>query len=97
MHIRLEEAQNGIHKYVAVFPDGHKVRFGRRGYSDYTKHKDRDRMQHYLTRHQTRENWKISGARTPGFWSRWILWSEPSLSAAIRRTEKILKMKIVRY
>ena len=30
------------------------------------------------------ENWKISGIKTPGFWSRWLLWSKPSLSDAQR-------------
>lgn len=56
------------------------IKFGARGYSDYTMHKDPIRMQRYLIRHKSRENW--SDPMTPGFWSRWLLWSEPSLSNA---------------
>jgi hypothetical protein len=93
VHVR--RAVNGIHKFTAVFPDGSKVHFGRQGYSDYTKHKDRLRMERYLTRHRARENWTRSGAKTPGFWSRWLLWSSPSLNGARAKTEKVLGKKIV--
>jgi hypothetical protein len=93
VHVR--RAVNGIHKFTAVFPDGSKVHFGRQGYSDYTKHKDRLRMERYLTRHRARENWTRSGGKTPGFWSRWLLWSSPSLVGAKRKTEKVLGKKIV--
>jgi len=92
--IKLYKARNGTHKFMAVFPDGHVVRFGRIGYSDYTKHKDKARMEKYLARHRRRENWTRSGARTAGFWSRWLLWSEPSFNKALKRTEKVLGKKI---
>jgi len=92
--VKLYKARNGIHKFMAVFPDGAVVRFGRQGYSDYTKHKDPERMRRYIVRHQKRENWTKKGAKTAGFWSRWLLWSAPSLPAAIKKTEKVLGMKI---
>jgi hypothetical protein len=95
MSVTVQRAKNGIHKFTAVFPDGAKVHFGRQGYSDYTKHRDRERMQRYLTRHRRRENWTRSGAKTAGFWSRWLLWSSPSLTGAKLRTEKVLGKKIV--
>lgn len=95
MSVTVSKARNGIHKFTAVFPDGTKVNFGRQGYSDYTKHKDPVRMERYLTRHRRRENWTRSGAKTAGFWSRWILWSSPSLLGARRKTEKVLGKKIV--
>ena len=95
MSVRLRRATNGVHKFTAQFPDGPKVNFGRKGYSDFTIHKDKERMKRYLTRHRTRENWTRSGARTAGFWSRWLLWSEPSFQAALRRTQKVLGRKIV--
>lgn len=78
------------YKWRAEFPEGRVVRFGRRGYSDYTIHKDRERMMRYLVRHRRRENWTRAGRYTPGFWSRWLLWSEPSLQGAIRRTTRVL-------
>lgn len=95
MSVTVSRARNGIHKFTAVFPDGSKVNFGRQGYSDYTKHKDRERMERYLTRHRSRENWTRSGAKTAGFWSRWLLWSSPSLDGARHKTAKVLGKKIV--
>ena len=95
MSVRLHRATNGVHKFTVQFPDGPKVNFGRKGYSDYTIHKDRERMKRYLTRHRKRENWTRAGVRTAGFWSRWLLWSEPNFQAALRRTQKVLGRKIV--
>ena len=37
----------------------------------------------------TKEDWSESGIRTAGFWSRWLLWSEPSLERAKRRVSKL--------
>jgi hypothetical protein len=93
--VRLYRSPNAIHKFMAVFPDGKKVRFGRKGYSDYTIHGDAARMKRYLTRHRSRESWGRSGKYTAGFWSRWLLWSKPSLKAALTRTSKVLGKKIV--
>jgi hypothetical protein len=36
----------------------------------------------------TRENWSMSGVRTPGFWSRWLLWSHPDIGQAERMIRK---------
>lgn len=77
-------------KWRAEFPNGRHVDFGLRGFSDYTIHKDRARMERYLVRHRRRENWSPSGRYTAGFWSRWLLWSRPTLNAAKRATEKAL-------
>jgi hypothetical protein len=81
------------HKWTAVFPNGKSVRFGLRGYSDYTIHKDHARMLRYLTRHVKRENWSPSGRFKAGFWSRWLLWSKPNIQSAARETERILGRK----
>jgi hypothetical protein len=82
---------------AVVFQNGRKVKtvnFGAAGMSDYTIHRDPERMERYLTRHRAREDWSASGVLTPGFWSRWILWSEPSLPAAIRKTSQKFHLKI---
>ena len=50
--IFVRRSSDGVHKFVAVVPDGHRVRFGREGYSDYTLHKDPERMCRYLARHR---------------------------------------------
>lgn len=70
------------------------VDFGQRGYSDFTKHKDRMRMTRYLMRHRRmHENWTWSGRYSAGFWSRWLLWSKPSLSEALR----VVRQKLPGY
>lgn len=94
MSITLKRATNGVHKFMAVFPDGKTVRFGRKGYSDYTIHKNAERMRRYLTRHRKRENWGRSGRYSAGFWSRWLLWSKPSLKSAMAQTSKVLGRRI---
>lgn len=86
------EPRNSKYKYKAFFVQEHRtVRFGAQGYSDYTIHKDPERMRRYVQRHQRKENWTYSGRFKPGFWSRWLLWSVPQLKNAIRLTE--MKMK----
>lgn len=93
--VTIQRAKNGIHKFVATFENGRKVRFGRQGYSDYTIHGNKERMERYLVRHRKRENWTTAGKYTAGFWSRWLLWSEPSLKAALRRTGKVLGTRVM--
>lgn len=72
------------------------VHFGATGYSDYTIHKDPERMARYTQRHRARENWSKSGLYTAGFWSKWILWNKPSLAASIRDTAQRFGIRIVR-
>ena len=92
--VKVYKSRNGVHKFMAVFPDGSVVRFGLKGFSDYTIHKDKERMKRYIVRHTKRENWSRSGAKTAGFWSRWLLWSKPRFSAALKQTQKVLGKKI---
>jgi len=86
---------DGVHKFKALFPEGRTVHFGRKGCSDYTLHKDKARMKRYVIRHRRRENWGRSGQYTAGFWSRWLLWSRPSLRGAIARTQRVLGRRII--
>lgn len=72
------------------------IHFGASGMSDYTKHKNPERKQRYIIRHQKRENWTKSGITTAGFWSRWLLWGEPTLKDSIRVIERKFKVKIKR-
>jgi hypothetical protein len=70
------------------------VHFGATGYSDYTIHRDPERMERYVQRHRARENWTRSGIYTAGFWSRWILWNKPSFAASIRDTAQRFQIQI---
>lgn len=38
----------------------------------------------YQPTRSNKQNWTYSGWNTPGFWSRWLLWSAPTLSEAAR-------------
>ena len=103
-------AQSTGKKFVAEFESGKKVKFGEAGASDFTKHKDAERMSRYIVRHggrrprgdtnaqiqkdaltirtSSKEKWGSSGVRSKGFWSRWMLWSRPSLSGGLREARK---------
>ena len=69
------------------------IHFGARGYSDYTLHKDYERMVRYRNRHNVRENW--NDLKTAGAWSLHLLWSYTSLGQAIRQMEKRFGIEIV--
>tara|TARA_R110002072_G_scaffold3092_1_gene23113 strand:- start:5646 stop:5942 length:297 start_codon:yes stop_codon:yes gene_type:complete len=95
MKILLEKLKKGQKKFKVILENGKTVSFGAKGYSDYTLHKDAKRMDRYLVRHKKRENWTKNGINTAGFWSRWLLWSKPSLNGAIKLIENKFKVKIV--
>jgi hypothetical protein len=73
------KANDGKHKYVAVFDD-RQVKFGALGYTDYTKSHDEERKRLYLIRHR-HENW--NDPKTSGALSRWILWNKPTIAESI--------------
>ena len=109
------EPRGSTRKFRAVLPNGKIVRFGLRGFSDYTLHKDPERMKRYVTRHggvlprgvkptttdmlrvrkSSKENWSRQGVDTPGFWSRWLLWSSPSLNKAALYTSRVAGVPVV--
>lgn len=64
------------YKYFIITSTGKKVFFGNSDYQDFTTHKDEERKQRYIKRHEKRENWNDKD--TAGFWSRWYLWNKPT-------------------
>jgi hypothetical protein len=60
--------------------------------SDYTIHKDPERKQRYISRHKKNENWTKSGINTAGFWSRWLLWEEPTIKEAYNNIKTKFKI-----
>lgn len=82
-------------KKFVVVTDHEKVYFGAAGYSDYTIHKDDQRLERYIARHKKAESWK--NLKTAGFWSRWILWNKPTLTKSIQDTESRFKIKIKKH
>lgn len=83
MKVVLSKSPKPEKKYRVQFEDGTYTDFGGKGYSDYTIHKDPSRMKRYLVRHgRMGETWSKKGIKTAGFWSRWLLWSKPSMDEA---------------
>ena len=57
-----------------------------------TKSEENSKSVHNMMKNITlssKENWKISGIKTAGFWSRWYLWSDPTIKGA----KSIMKKK----
>jgi len=80
--IILKRSDRPEKKWMVILPDEKVVYFGSSKHQDYTQHGDKERQKRYIERHKKREDW--SDWKTAGFWSRWLLWSSPSLTKAIR-------------
>ena len=89
--VKLIKSPNKEKKFRAIFNDGTHTDFGAKGYSDYTIHKDYDRMKRYDSRHKRREDWNKMKSR--GALSKWILWNKPSLKGSIADYRKKLRSK----
>ena len=89
--VKLIKSPNKEKKYRAIFNEGTHTDFGAKGYSDYTIHKDYDRMKRYDSRHKRREDWNKMKSR--GALSKWILWNKPSLKGSIADYRKKLRSK----
>jgi hypothetical protein len=84
--VSLGKSTKSEKKMMAVFRNTSTGRtktthFGQAGASDYTIHKDRERMLRYDNRHRARENW--NDPTTAGALSKWILWNKPSKRASV--------------
>ncbi len=95
--LRLEKSTNEDKKYDVYLRDSqgrdHKISFGATGYNDYTRYFKRSRVladlhkEAYLKRHKPTEDWTLSGILTPGFWSRWILWNQPTVRSSLENVK----------
>jgi hypothetical protein len=100
MRVLLKKSTSRGKKWMVTInpgmPNKSTVHFGASGYEDYTSHKDPERKARYLARHKARENWTMRGLSTAGFWSRWLLWNEPSLSASKKDITRRFGVKFVK-
>jgi hypothetical protein len=58
-------------KFMVITPDGKKVHFGQKGYSDWHLHKDTRRRQLFRTRNA---RWATAPQWTPAHFSYYVLW-----------------------
>jgi hypothetical protein len=84
--IKLEEG-TGTHKWKITI-DGKVIRFGARGYTDYTLGATKKQKENYIKRHESKEDWSENGIYTAGFWSRWLLWNKPTITDSIKDIER---------
>jgi hypothetical protein len=81
---KLLAANDGKHKWIAYFTNGRKVKFGAKGYSDYTIHKDKERRERYRERHE--KDLTTQDPYKPGYLSYYLLWGDsPSLDTNVKK------------
>jgi hypothetical protein len=82
-------------KYEAVIDGRKTVPFGAKGYSDFTLHKNPERKQRYIQRHQNNEDWSKTGIHTPGFYAKHVLWNKDTIQKSVTDLNK--KYKDVKF
>jgi hypothetical protein len=85
----LKPSKDGKHKYEVELLNtdtgrSKTVKFGAKGYTDFTISKDKGKKDLYIARHKEREDWSKSGVATAGFWSKHILWNKETIDASLK-------------
>lgn len=91
---KLYDSTRADKKFMVITPSNRKIHFGAAGYSDYTIHKDEERKQRYISRHQKNEDWTESGLNTAGFWARYLLWNKPTIAESINDIDQRFNIEI---
>ena len=74
-------------KTLEAVIDGKKtVPFGQKNASDFTLNKNVERKARYINRHKKNERW--DDPTTAGFYSRWVLWNQPTLQKSVNDIKK---------
>lgn len=76
-------------KLRATFSDGTTTDFGATGYSDYTKHGDKERRDAYIARHK--KDLATGDPTRAGYLSMFVLWNKPSREASIADYKRRLR------
>jgi len=82
--MKLTRANDGKHKWVAEFKDGHKTAFGAVSMDDYTLTHDAAQRDRYRTRHK--KDLETHDPKRAGFLSYYILWGDSTSVHANMRT-----------
>lgn len=80
--MQIIKLQNDEKKYLAIFKDGTKTKFGASGYQDYTMHHDIVRRDKYRERHK--KDLETNDPKRAGFLSYYLLWNKPSFSESLK-------------
>ena len=82
--IKITKLKKGPKKYEAEFKKGNKIikrKFGAKGMSDFTIHKDTKRRDRYIKRHK--KDLKTNDPTRPGYLSMYILWNKKTFKASL--------------
>jgi hypothetical protein len=74
MIVEVLPALDGKHKYIAVFKDGRKTRFGAAGMDDYTLTGDEEQRERYRVRHK--KDLRTGDPYRAGYLSYYLLWGD---------------------
>ena len=91
--VKFKKLRGGSKKYEITFnKNGKKYvrKFGSAGMSDFTKHKDKERRERYISRHK--KDLKTKDPMKPGYLSMFILWNKPSLKASLADYKRRLRV-----
>lgn len=97
--VKMTKATDGKHKYAVELLNTESkrsktIKFGASGMKDFTLYQKEGRdvaathKASYIARHSKTEDWGKSGVDTAGFWSRWVLWNLPTISASLADAKK---------
>jgi len=94
MKVILDVSTKKNKKFMVALEDGREIHFGQKGFSDFTQHKDPKRKELYIKRHRKKENWEASGIETAGWWSKNLLWNQPTIEDSIYDIEQRFNIEI---
>ena len=77
-------------KYYIITKSEKKIYFGQANASDMTQHKDEERRQRYIKRHEKNESkfWNKSGIDTDSFWALNLLWNKTTIKSSYEDIKK---------
>jgi hypothetical protein len=88
--MHLEKANDGKHKYKAVFDDGKTTKFGAVGYTDYTLSRNKSKRDAYRSRHE--KDLSTGDPRRAGFLSYYILWNKETVADSLADYKRRFKL-----
>ena len=79
MQVVIQPSRSKAKKMDAIIDGKKTVHFGQKNASDFTRHRDPERKERYISRRKgMHENWTKYCIKTPSFYARWILWNKPA-------------------
>lgn len=96
MNIILEKSDKPEKRFKVIIDGKKTIHFGQKNpkFGTFIDHQDIQKRAAYIARHKVNED--FNNIMTAGFWSRWLLWSAPTISSAINLIEKKFNVKITK-